>query len=181
MPAYLTTRAIGCASNAACPARARGVSVHADSSVCERARKSTSSTSTMNITRMFVPGSSVEFANTRTSRTPNPTPPTIVSVNDVIRPTSAAVSAKRRRLGPSATLTSPAIWFSTGAASSALTEASTPARIHTCVDTDLTRMPDSDAAPGLSDADRTDRPKRVRCRRNARNRTINGTAMSTIS
>ena len=56
--------------------------------------------------------------------TPSATPPTIASGNDVIPPTSAAVSASSRRLGPSATLTSLARWLRTGAASSALTAAS---------------------------------------------------------
>ncbi len=42
-------------------------------------------------------------------------------------------------------------------------------------------MPDSDAAPGLSAAERTERPKRVRFSRNASSPTIAGTATRTSS
>ena len=40
-------------------------------------------------------------------------------------------------------------WFRIGAAMSALTAASVPARTHTCVDTAFTRTPDSDAPLGV--------------------------------
>ena len=59
------------------------------------------------MTRMSVPGCPVRFASTtRLDARRAATPPTIASGNDVIPPTSAAVSADSRRLGPSASLMS---------------------------------------------------------------------------
>ena len=75
----------------------------------------------------------------------------------------AAVSASSSRFGPERRrCTLPASRFWIGPISSALTTASTPASTHTWVDTLRTLMPANDAALGLSAAERTARPKRVR-------------------
>ena len=135
----------------------------------------------MNITSVSVPGDPVVFARTSPSTTPITTPPTSARGNDTIAPKSAATSPRRSRSGPSATVMSLVRWFRTGAAITALTAATVPATIHTCVDTAFTRTPDSDAALGLSAAERTASPNLVRCRSTARITTMIGTIRSTTS
>ncbi len=64
-------------------------------------------------------------------------------------------------MGPRATVMSLVRWLRTGAAITAPIAATMPATIQTWVDTAFTRTPASDAALGLSAAERTESPKRV--------------------
>ena len=94
---------------------------------------------------------------------------------------SAAVSARRRRPGPSeaASITVPSPF--SGATSTAVMADRNPAMVHTAVDMALVLMADSRAASGFSAEARMAVPYLVRSKNSARAAVSAGTTMSTSS
>ncbi len=120
---------------------------------------------------------SATFANTTASTTPMAMPPASASGSETSRPTSAAARARSSRPGPSASETDrpPTFTLRSGLTRTTVRVDSTPARVHTMVDTRRVLMAASSAASRLSAAARMARPHGVRCRNRPRPTTTAGT------